>query len=81
MSAWEDGSPDATIAIVGEAPAAYEIRANKPFVGPAGHVLEEALHSAGIVRRGCYITNVFQDLVRKSKDGDVFISGETGNIL
>lgn len=53
-----NGPPSARIAIVGEAPGAYENAALKPFVGPAGTVLEQCLHSAGLIRSECYLTNV-----------------------
>lgn len=52
------GPPDARIAIVGEAPGTYENAQLKPFVGPAGGVLEQCLHSAGLIRSEVYVTNV-----------------------
>lgn len=52
------GPKDCKIAIIGEAPGAYENAQLKPFVGPAGTVLEQCLHSAGLIRSECYITNV-----------------------
>ncbi len=52
------GPKDAKIVIVGEAPGAYESAQLKPFVGPAGGVLEQCLHAAGIIRSEVYITNV-----------------------
>jgi uracil-DNA glycosylase family 4 len=52
------GPKDAKIVIVGEAPGAYEAAQLKPFVGPAGSVLEQCLHAAGIIRSEVYITNV-----------------------
>lgn len=52
------GPQDAKICIVGEALGAEEARQGKPFVGPAGTVLEQCLHAAGITRSECYITNV-----------------------
>ena len=53
-----DGPPDANICIIGEAPGANEERAGKPFVGPAGRVLEQCMHSAKLTRSEVYITNV-----------------------
>jgi len=44
------GPPDAKIAVVGEAPGSYENAQLKPFVGPAGSVLDQCLHSAGLIR-------------------------------
>lgn len=52
------GSQASKIAIVGEAPGAYEDMQLKPFVGPAGSVLENCLHAAGLIRSECYLTNV-----------------------
>ncbi len=54
------GSQDAKIAIVGEAPGAYEDAQLKPFVGPAGNVLEQCLHAAGLIRSDVYLTNVIK---------------------
>jgi DNA polymerase len=44
--------------MVGEQPGDREDLAGKPFVGPAGRVLDEALAEAGIERRDVYVTNV-----------------------
>jgi uracil-DNA glycosylase len=44
--------------LVGEQPGDREDRAGKPFVGPAGEVLDRALEEAGIFRRDVYVTNV-----------------------
>ena len=52
------GPKNAKIAIVGEAPGAYEDAQLKPFVGPAGGVLEQCLHAAGLIRADVYLTNV-----------------------
>ena len=53
-----EGSPKATVMLVGEQPGDSEDRAGHPFVGPAGRVLEEALREAGIDRDQVYVTNV-----------------------
>jgi DNA polymerase len=42
---------------VGEQPGDYEDREGKPFVGPAGKLLDEALVEAGIDRSKTYVTN------------------------
>jgi len=55
-----EGPRDARIAIVGEAPGAYEDRRLRPFVGPAGSVLEQCLHTAGLIRGEVYLTNVIK---------------------
>jgi len=43
---------------VGEQPGDQEDLAGQPFVGPAGRILNEALHQAGIDRDEVYVTNV-----------------------
>lgn len=45
------------IAFVGEQPGDQEDLAGKPFVGPAGRLLDNALDEAGIDRREVYVTN------------------------
>ena len=52
-----EGSPNANVVFVGEQPGDQEDRAGQPFVGPAGRLLDKALASAGIDRRGVYVTN------------------------
>lgn len=47
------------IALVGEAWGEHEERERLPFVGPAGWQLNTMLAEAGIVRRECFMTNVF----------------------
>ena len=53
-----EGSLKATIMLVGEQPGDQEDRVGKPFVGPAGKLLDEALAEAGIDRTQVYVTNV-----------------------
>jgi uracil-DNA glycosylase family protein len=45
------------IAFVGEQPGNQEDLQGHPFVGPAGQLLDEAMHAAGIDRRETYVTN------------------------
>lgn len=52
-----DGSRTATVVFVGEQPGNDEDRAGKPFVGPAGKLLDKALVEAGINRSEVYVTN------------------------
>ncbi len=52
-----EGSTDARVMFVGEVPGDYEDLAGKPFVGPAGRLLDEALAAAGIPRGEVYVTN------------------------
>jgi len=53
-----EGSARATVMLVGEQPGDQEDRAGRPFVGPAGRLLDEALETAGIDRTSAYVTNV-----------------------
>ena len=52
-----EGSPHAKIMMIGEQPGNQEDLEGKPFVGPAGKLLGEALIAAGIDRKQVYITN------------------------
>jgi DNA polymerase len=56
-----EGSTKATIAVIGEAPGAIEEKLSRPFVGPAGSVLDQCCHSAGVLRHNIYITNVVKE--------------------
>ncbi len=61
------GSPSATMVLVGEQPGDEEDKLGLPFVGPAGRVLNDALEAAGIDRIEVYLTNVvkhFKFLIR-----------------
>jgi DNA polymerase len=53
-----EGPANARVMLVGEQPGDREDLAGKPFVGPAGRVLDEALDLAGIDREDVYVTNV-----------------------
>jgi DNA polymerase len=53
-----DGNPEAKLLLVGEAPGAEEDRAGKPFVGPAGQLLDKMLASIGRDRGNTRIINV-----------------------
>ncbi|MCU1488966.1 MAG: uracil-DNA glycosylase [Acidimicrobiaceae bacterium] len=52
-----EGPPGASLLMVGEQPGDQEDRQGEPFVGPAGHVLDQAMERAGIDRRQVYVTN------------------------
>jgi len=52
-----EGKASARIVFVGEQPGDKEDRAGRPFVGPAGRVLDDALAAAGIARSDAYVTN------------------------
>src|SRR4051794_19620186 len=52
-----EGRRHAHLMLVGEQPGDKEDLAGKPFVGPAGRVLDQALEDAGIPRADAYVTN------------------------
>jgi DNA polymerase len=52
-----EGEPHARVMLVGEQPGDQEDRVGRPFVGPAGRLLDDALEKAGIDRRDVYVTN------------------------
>jgi DNA polymerase len=52
-----EGPPGAAIAFVGEQPGDQEDREGRPFVGPAGQLLNRAMSEAEIARDKVYVTN------------------------
>jgi uracil-DNA glycosylase len=52
-----EGSIDAALMLVGEQPGDQEDIQGRPFVGPAGQLLDQALRDAGIDRGAVYVTN------------------------
>ena len=53
-----EGTPDADIVFIGEAPGKQEDLQGKPFVGASGRFLNEMLAAAGLDREDVYITNI-----------------------
>jgi uracil-DNA glycosylase len=53
-----EGSPHAPLMLVGEQPGDREDLTGRPFVGPAGAMLDKALEDAGIDRETVFVTNV-----------------------
>jgi uracil-DNA glycosylase family protein len=53
-----EGAQRSEVMLVGEQPGDREDREGRPFVGPAGRLLDEALEEAGIDRKRAYVTNV-----------------------
>jgi DNA polymerase len=53
-----EGPTWAKAAVVGESPGPPDIDSGKPFMGPAGQMLERILSSIGLARADCYLTNV-----------------------
>ncbi len=52
-----EGPQDAALMIVGEQPGDQEDQQGRPFVGPAGQLLDAHLEKVGIDRRAAYVTN------------------------
>ncbi len=63
-----EGSPDARIVFVGEAPGAQEDKTGRPFVGGAGRLLSELLESIDLAREDVFITNVLKARPPKNRD-------------
>lgn len=53
-----EGAAKAEVMLVGEQPGDQEDKEGRPFVGPAGRILDQALEEAGIDRSLTYVTNV-----------------------
>jgi DNA polymerase len=61
QAVFADGNPNARLMVVGEAPGEQEDRTGRPFVGPAGKLLDLMLASVGLSRRdSVYICNVIK---------------------
>ena len=63
-----EGSHDAAIMFVGEAPGKNEAEQGRPFCGAAGRVLDELLASVDIPRKEVYITNIVKDRPPNNRD-------------
>jgi uracil-DNA glycosylase family protein len=63
------GAPTASLMLVGEQPGDVEDRTGRPFVGPAGKLLDSALLSAGIDRDSVYVTNAVKHFRFRSDSG------------
>jgi DNA polymerase len=53
-----EGPSSARVLLVGEQPGDQEDRQGRPFVGPAGQLLDRALAAAGVARQSVFVTNV-----------------------
>lgn len=62
------GSADADILFIGEAPGKNEDLQGKPFVGQAGKILDDLLHSIGFDRNEVFITNVLKSRPPDNRD-------------
>lgn len=55
-----EGDPCARLMFIGEAPGAEEDRTGRPFVGPAGRLLDKMIVAMGLRREDVYIANVLK---------------------
>ena len=62
-----EGGTSAEVLFVGEQPGDSEDRKGRPFVGPAGRVLDEGLELAGIDRSKTYVTNAVKHFKWQAK--------------
>jgi uracil-DNA glycosylase family 4 len=63
-----EGSLDAQIMFIGEAPGEREAKSGRPFVGASGRLLDELLSTIGLKRADVYITNVVKDRPPENRD-------------
>src|SRR3989344_6260613 len=63
-----EGSHEAKIMFVGEAPGRNEAKTGRPFCGAAGKILDDLLASIGIPRKNVYITNIVKDRPPQNRD-------------
>ncbi len=57
---WGEGNLEARVMVVGQGPGAVEEEVGRPFVGPAGNLLDQALAEAGLRREELWITNLIK---------------------
>jgi uracil-DNA glycosylase len=57
QTVWGEGAARARLMIVGEQPGDREDLVGRPFVGPAGHLLDKAFEALGWDRQALYVTN------------------------
>jgi DNA polymerase len=67
QTVWGEGPASARIMLVGEQPGDREDLTGRPFVGPAGQLLDRALAEAGLDRRSLYLTNTVKHFKFKSR--------------
>jgi uracil-DNA glycosylase len=63
-----EGSHDAQIVFIGEAPGKKEAMTGKPFCGASGKILDELLNHIKLDRKNVYITNIVKDRPENNRD-------------
>jgi DNA polymerase len=64
-----EGDVDAEVMLVGQGPGVVEEQTGRPFAGPAGRLLDQALAEAGLQRERLWLTNVIKCRAVKSEKG------------
>jgi len=69
QTVFDEGPKQARLVFVGEQPGDMEDRQGRPFVGPAGRILDRALEEADIAREEVYVTNAVKHFkwIRRGK--------------
>src|SRR5436305_345827 len=62
-----EGPENARIMLLGQQPGDREDKEGRPFVGPAGHLLDKAIVEAGLSRSDVYVSNVVKHFKFKPK--------------
>ena len=57
---WGEGNIDARVMLIGQGPGEQEAKRGRPFIGPAGKMLDQALGAANIDRGKLWITNAIK---------------------
>jgi uracil-DNA glycosylase family protein len=73
-----EGPGDARVVLLGQQPGDHEDRTGKPFVGPAGALLNKALAEAGVDRSTVYVSNVVKHFKFKPQGKIRFHQKPTG---
>ncbi|HCX45171.1 TPA: uracil-DNA glycosylase [Patescibacteria group bacterium] len=63
-----EGSHNAQLMFIGEAPGRNEAKTGRPFCGSAGKILDDLLTSIGVKREAVYITNIVKDRPPSNRD-------------
>ena len=62
------GNPNARVMVIGEGPGREEDLRGEPFVGPAGHLLDDMLSIIDLNRENCYIANIVKCRPPRNRD-------------
>src|SRR5438270_9329954 len=75
-----EGPTRAKAAVVGESPGPPDIESGRPFMGPAGQMLERILGSVGLARADCYLTNTVKIICQGDEITPEWISFFSSNL-